>query len=85
MAKDTNTSRCPGMVSGCERYGSVICVKRFLTNYGFRLQYDVDLTGFELSEDQIRSLSSSVSKLMKALLNQYASVSALSDVQPELF
>lgn len=85
MAKGSNMSKCPGMVSGCDRFGSVITVKRFLTNYGFRFQYDVDLTGFELSEDQLRSLSSSVSKLMKSLLNQYAAYNALSDIQPELF
>lgn len=87
MAKDTSMLRCPEAESRCDvnRFGSVISVDRYLHNDGFALNFNVSLTGYVLTKDEIKLLAKCCSSILKARLNSFECDKVYKTLQGDLF
>lgn len=83
MAKDTNTSKCPAMVSGC-KFGHTVKTDLSLSNDGFILSFSVVCLGYLLEKKMIRSLSSSLYNFLNHCVSNLENGLVEDRIQPSL-
>lgn len=81
MAKDTNTSKCPAMVSAC-KYGHTVKTDLRKCNDGFIVTFSVVNLGYSLELKEIRKIFSSLYYLLNNAIICFEDDLAKNDVQP---
>lgn len=83
MAKDTNTSECPAMVSGC-KFGHTVKTDLSKCNDGFIVTLSVVNIGYSMGIKEIKSLSSSLYYLLNYSITKLEDDLVDKKLQPSL-